>query len=102
MAGAIAETARHALSSEFRHVDTRRSRAFLVEAGPRILAQFPEDLAADAQCRLAGMGVEVLSGERVTDCDDNGVTTNQRHIDAGAIVWAAGVKASPAAVWLGV
>ncbi len=48
LAGAIPFIAKKALASEFRRVDTRRTRVVLVEAGPRILPSFPEDLAAHA------------------------------------------------------
>ena len=37
---------------------------------------------------------------RVTGCDARGVDTDAGRIEAGTIVWAAGVAASPAARWL--
>jgi NADH dehydrogenase len=46
------------------------------------------------------MGVEVMVDTRVTDCGSDGVMLGDRHIDASTIVWAAGVKASPAAQWI--
>jgi len=46
------------------------------------------------------MGVEVATGEAVTMCDAEGVTTPRRRIDAATVIWAAGVAASPAAQWL--
>jgi len=45
LSGAIPFIAKKALVSEFRRVDTRRTRVVLVEAGPRILPSFPKDLA---------------------------------------------------------
>src|SRR5213078_4483508 len=45
MAGAIAELAHKALASDFRHIDPKSARVILIEAGPRILAGFPEDLS---------------------------------------------------------
>ena len=38
----------------------------------------------------------------MTDCDSGGVSLGAERIEARTIVWAAGVKASPAAEWLGV
>jgi NADH dehydrogenase len=73
MAGAIAEIARDALQSEFRHIDPAAARIVLVEAGPRILPSFPQSLAAEAQRRLARYGVEVMTGARVVDIDASGV-----------------------------
>ena len=77
MAGAIAEIARQTLASDFRTIDPRLSRVVLIEAGPRILPSFPEDLskyAADTQLR---MGVEVLTSTKVTNCDAEGVSLDR-------------------------
>jgi len=40
LAGAIAELAHQNLPLEFRHIDTRKARVVLIEAGPRILPSF--------------------------------------------------------------
>src|SRR6202161_1077942 len=45
MAGAIAEVAQRTLRHDFRHIDPRRSRIVLIEAGPRVLPAFPEALS---------------------------------------------------------
>ncbi|WP_262028797.1 NAD(P)/FAD-dependent oxidoreductase [Microvirga sp. Mcv34] len=101
MAGAIAEVAHHALPSEFRRIDPHSARVILIEAGPRLLPAFPEDLAAYAQKSLERMGVEVRTNARVTDCTETGVDLEESRIAAGTVIWAAGVVASPAAEWLG-
>jgi len=100
LAGAIAELARKALASDFRHIDPRQARVILIEAGPRLLATFPEKLAAAAQRALKRLGVEVRVGQRVTQCDACGVVVAGERIEARTILWAAGVAASPAAKWL--
>jgi NADH:ubiquinone reductase (H+-translocating) len=102
LAGACAEVARYVLSRDFRRVDPRTSRILLIEAGPRILPSFPEDLARYAHRALERMGVEVLTSTAVAACDEMGVTTaDGRRFEGATIVWAAGVTASPAARWLG-
>jgi NADH dehydrogenase len=101
MAGAIAEVAHHALPAEFRHIDPHAARVVLIEAGPRLLPSFPEDLSAYAHQALERMGVEVMTTTRVTQCDAQGVDLEGSRIEAGTIVWAAGVVASPAAEWIG-
>jgi len=93
MAGAIAEIARDALKSEFRHIDPAAAHIVLVEAGPRILPTFPESLAADAARRLARYGVEVMTGATVVDIDGSGVSLDRGRIDAATVVWGAGVRA---------
>lgn len=102
LAGIIAELAHVTLPQEFRNIDTRKTRVILVEAGPRVLAGFAEELSAYAQTALEKLGVEVHLGERVTDCTAQGVMIGERFIGSRTIVWAAGVQASPAAEWLGV
>lgn len=101
MAGAIAEVARQTLRSDFRRIDPRLARIVLIEAGPRLLASFPDDLSRYAVAALTWMGVEVRTGTRVTNCDANGVSMGDQRIEAATLIWAAGVIASPAAEWLG-
>src|SRR3954471_9518534 len=100
MAGTIADLARDTLPRDFRHIDTRRARVVLIEAGPRVLAGFPDDLSAYAQRSLEKLGVEVMLGEAVIECSADGVVYGGRQLAARALIWAAGVRASPAAEWL--
>jgi NADH:ubiquinone reductase (H+-translocating) len=100
MAGAIADMAREALPRDFRNVDPARTRVVLVEAGPRLLAAFPEPLSAYAQRALEDHGVEVRTGTPVTDIGPNHVSIGEAQLRVGAVVWAAGVAASAAAAWL--
>lgn len=101
MAGAIAELARHALARDFRHIDPRAARVVLVEAGERVLATFPEALSAYALRRLATLGVEVRTGTPVEEVTAEGVRLPEGFLAANAMVWGAGIRASPAAQWLG-
>jgi NADH dehydrogenase len=100
LAGAIAELARVALVDDFRRIDPTMSRISLVEAGPRVLPSFPETLSAIAQRSLEKLRVELRLGKAVTECDERGVMLGGERIEAGTILWAAGVAASPAASWL--
>jgi NADH dehydrogenase len=100
MAGAIAEIARLTIAYDFRRVDPRTARIILLEAGPRVLPALPQDLSDYAAAALTRMGVEVRTSTRVTNCDACGVDLDPGRIDAGTLIWAAGVVASPAARWL--
>ena len=102
MAGATAELARYALARDFRHIDPRSASILLVEAGPRILAAFPEALSAYAHDLLERRGVCVLTGRVVEKIEPCGVVLNGQFVPAGTIIWGAGVKASPIGEWLGV
>ncbi|VIO66470.1 NADH dehydrogenase-like protein YjlD [Bradyrhizobium ivorense] len=101
MAGTIADLARDTLPRDFRHIDTRMARVVLIEAGPRVLPAFPDDLSAYAQRALESLGVEVVLGQPVTECTADGVVYGGNKLAARTIVWAAGVRASRAAEWLG-
>ena len=101
MAGAIAEVARQTLAMDFRNIDPRTACIVLIEAGPRVMPTFPENLSDYVRTTLAAKGVEVMTDTRVTGCDMRGVDTDRGRIDAGTVIWAAGVVASPAARWLG-
>jgi NADH dehydrogenase len=101
MAGAIVELVYQNLVGEFRRIDTRQARVLLIEAGPRILPSFAPDLSAYAHRALERLGVEVQLGSAVTDCNSGGVVVGGRSIAADVVLWAAGVRASPAAAWLG-
>lgn len=100
IAGTIAELARDTLRGDFRNFDTRSARVILVEAGPRILAGFTEDLSAYAERALKGLGVEVRLGQPVSECREDGIELGGAFLPARTILWAAGVAASPAAEWL--
>jgi NADH dehydrogenase len=101
MAGTIADLARDTLPPDYRNIDTRKARVVLIEAGPRVLAGFPDDLSAYAQRSLESLGVEVMLGQPVTECTADGVVYGGKRLEARTIVWAAGVRASRAAEWLG-
>lgn len=101
LAGTIAELARDTLKGNFRSIDPSQSRVILIEAGQRLLPVFPESLSAYTQRALETLGVEVMLGTPVTHCTADGVTYGNTPLAAKTIIWAAGVKASPAARWLG-
>src|SRR5215208_2584063 len=100
MAGTIADLAKDTLPPDFRNIDTHKTRVVLIEAGPRVLPSFPEDLSAYAQRSLEEIGVEVVLGQPVTECAIDGVVYGGNKLEARTIVWAAGVRASRAAEWL--
>lgn len=102
LAGTIAELARDTLKGEFRRIDPREARVVLVEAGDRVLSAFRPDQSEHARHALETLGVEVVLGKAVSDCNADGVTYGGEHLPAKTILWAAGVAASPAAQWLDV
>ena len=102
LAGTLAEIARHTLKDEFRNIDPAQARVRLVEAGPRVLASFPEDLSEKARRQLERLGVEVSTGTPVADITADGYRLGDDFVPAKTVVWAAGVAASPLGRSLGV
>ncbi|MTH35010.1 NAD(P)/FAD-dependent oxidoreductase [Paracoccus limosus] len=101
LVGIIAELAHRILPQEFRHIDTRKARVMLIEAGPRILPAFSETQSDYAKSALEGRGVEVHTGTPVTDVSAKGIVLGDQPIAARTVIWAAGVQASRAKDWLG-
>ena len=95
LAGTLAEITRQSLSNEFRNIDPKRTRIVLVEAGPTVLATFPEDLRESARHQLEHLGVEVRLNSTVTDMRPGEIQVGDRVFPATLILWAAGVSASP-------
>lgn len=102
MAGAIAELGRFMISRDFRNIPSDRLKVLLIEGGPRLLPAFPEPLADYAAKRLERLGVTILTDRMVESIAEHEVVAAGESIPTGAVVWAAGVKASPAALWLGI
>ena len=102
LAGTLAEIARHTLKNEFRNINPSDARVRLVEAGPRVLSSFPEDLSEKARRQLEKLGVEVSTGTAVSDINESGYRLGDVFVPARTVVWAAGVSASPLAKSLAV
>jgi NADH dehydrogenase len=102
LAGSIAELSHRTLREDFRNIDPATAKILLVEAGPRLLASFPEGLAEASANKLRRLGVEIRSRSRVEAVDEVGVIVNGERIRSRNVIWAAGVVASPVGRWLGV
>ncbi|PYM07447.1 MAG: FAD-dependent oxidoreductase, partial [Candidatus Rokuibacteriota bacterium] len=102
LAGALAEISRKTIASDFRVIDPTQARILLLEGGPRLLATFPEALSRKAEDQLRRLGVEVRTNTLVTNLSPDAVWVGGEQIRSRAILWAAGVAASPLARSLGV
>jgi NADH dehydrogenase len=102
LAGALAEISRQSLARDFRHFDPGSARIILVEAGPSVLATFPETLRASAEEDLRRLGVDVRTRTAVTYVGPGIVQAGDQTIASETVLWAAGVAASPLGKSLGV
>lgn len=65
----------------------------LLEAGPRLLAAFPEDISSATQARLEALGIRVMTGAQVSAATADGFElADSGRVQASLKVWAAGVK----------
>ncbi len=105
LAGAVAEIATRTMTRDFRNFDPSRARVLLVEAADRVLTSFHVRLSSRAEAMLRGVGVEVMTGTRVTGIDPDSVTLAtddaEQQIATDTVIWAAGVAASPLGSGLG-
>jgi NADH dehydrogenase len=95
LAGALAEIANETLKNDFRRINPSEARIILMEASPRVLNTFPEDLSAKAEKLVSRLGVEVQKGVMVTCIDADGVTyksgDESKRLPAKTVLWAGGV-----------
>jgi NADH dehydrogenase len=101
LAGTLAEIARQT-RAEFRNVDTHTTRIVVIEAGPTILPSFAPDLRDAARRSLSRLHVEVRENTRVTAVQEGAVMLGAERLEAGTILWTAGVAASPVTMTLAV
>lgn len=103
IAGTLAEIARRSLCKDFRRIDPSKTRIVLLDAAPRVLPTYPEDLSEHARAHLCKLGVEVRTGDMVVDVSKRGVRCKSGfEVPARTVIWAAGVEASPLVRSLGV
>lgn len=95
LAGAFGDLLRPLLKKEYKNLSPDEISIVLIEAHDTMLAEFPKSLQKKAQEHVKRMGVMVRANSKVKDVkngllsfDDGGT------MEAGTVVWAAGVKAS--------
>ena len=102
LAGALAEISRHALAHDFRSIQPETARIILIEGGADVLATYPPALSAFARRALEKRGVAVWTGTRVTGIEAGRVRIGTETLEAGTVIWSAGVSAAPIGQTLGV
>lgn len=95
LAGTLAEITHRSLSDDFRNIDPKKTRIILLEAGPSVLASYPQDLRESAKRQLERLGVDVRLNSAVTDVRLGEIHVGSDIVQATLVLWAAGVSASP-------
>jgi NADH dehydrogenase len=108
LTGEIATLAHSVLPKDFRNVSTREAQVILMDGLPTILPRFAESLRRRAASDLRALGVEIRTNTLAVDIDVGGMTVRRsdgtgadsgpdERLAARTIIWAAGVRAAPAA-----
>lgn len=103
LAGAFTDLIHRSLKSNFRRIDTARLRVILIEGSELLLEAFDNEQSLYARKRLEKLGVEIRNNTRVTKVRDGALDFKDgTTLEAAAIIWAAGVAATPLTANLGV
>ena len=100
LSGAFIELIQRSMKRNFRRLNVETLKVILVEAGPRLLPPYDEENSAYAQKRLEKLGVEVRTGTMVTDVSEGKLVLKDGEIEAGVILWAAGIQAEGITAYL--
>jgi len=99
LGGAIGEIARQTLRHDFRSINPEDAQIILLDASPRVLMAFPEDLAHKAVLSLAKLGVQTRMGAMVHEVTRDGITYqangSTQTLATKTVIWAGGVTVSP-------
>jgi NADH:ubiquinone reductase (H+-translocating) len=99
LAGAIGEIARQTLKNDFRSIHPEEAQIILLDAAPRLLMPFPEDLAQKAEQSLGKLGVQTKMGAMVEQVDRDGVSLrvngSTERLSTKTVIWAGGVTVAP-------
>jgi NADH dehydrogenase len=95
VSGALNDFVRGA-AEYYPEIDRKRIRVMLVEAGPRLMPEMNEELAAFAEKVMRERGVDVRTRTSVVKAADGGVelSTGER-IPTQTLIWSAGVAPNP-------
>lgn len=91
LAGALSELARFVLARDYQRARPEESRILVLEAADRCLLGFDEKLSRMACRQLQEMGVQLRFHAMVTGVDERGVHIGDELLEAGTVLWTAGV-----------
>jgi NADH:ubiquinone reductase (H+-translocating) len=95
LAGALIDLSRRVLPGNFRAIRPEEARVVVLEAAPRVLPTYPEDLSRRAETQLRALGVDVRVSSPVTSIRPGVVYVRDSAIPCAIALWTAGVAASP-------
>ncbi|MFC6267336.1 NAD(P)/FAD-dependent oxidoreductase [Frigoriflavimonas asaccharolytica] len=92
LAGAFSEMKKYILPRDYPHMNFNELKIILVSSTENPLANMSEEAQTKSEEYLKELGVDFLSGERVTDYDGDKVfLASGKNIASNNVIWAAGV-----------
>lgn len=92
LAGALAEMKSHILPKDYKELNSKEVDIYLVQGGDQLLKGMSDKAAKAAEGYLTEMGVKIIFGNYVVDCDGKeAVLKNGDKIPANKVIWAAGI-----------
>ena len=101
LAGAIAELAKSTLARDFRRIVPGEAEILLLEAGPALLADFPQRLSESAAEALRHKGATVRLQTTLREIREDAVVVGEAGevIPTATVLWAAGTRANTVGEW---
>ena len=94
-AGALAELISHVMRKEYPRLDLKEARVILLEAGPHLIAPYPDELRQATLRLLKNKKVDVRLNTKMLDYNGQRVTLGDgSSIGTQTLIWTAGAKAA--------
>ncbi len=102
-AGALAELITHVMTKDYPQMNLREARVILLEAGPNVMASYPDGLRKATHDLLQKKNVEIMVNAKLADYNGEQITlSNGGQIRTRTLIWTAGVRAAELAEKLGI
>ncbi len=92
LAGSLAEMRKYILPKEYPELNPQEMEVHLIQGRPELLYGMSDEASEKSKEFLEDLGVDVLTGVRVTGYDGNEITlSNGRTLHSTKVIWAAGI-----------
>ncbi|UII31400.1 NAD(P)/FAD-dependent oxidoreductase [Fulvivirga ulvae] len=92
LAGSIAEFRRYIMPKDYADLDTERSRIYLIELLPELLASMSDEASAKSELYLQQLGVNIKKETKILSYNGEIVETDGENIPAKTMIWTGGVS----------
>jgi NADH dehydrogenase len=98
LAGSLAEMRKYILPKEYPELNPNEMEVHLIQSRPDLLNGMSGQASVKSREFLEELGVDVITGVRVTGYDGNKITLNNgRSLFSTKVIWAAGITGQPIA-----